>query len=71
MPNGKPAGTPCIHLTDSFACMLFGLPERPAVCASLQALAEMCCGYREQALDYLAELEKQTAPPQLQRYESH
>jgi len=67
MPDGKPAGTPCIHLTASYACALFGLPERPAVCASLQVLADMCGECREQALEYLAELEKLTAPVHSQR----
>ena len=67
MPDGKPAGTACIHLTASFACAIFDLPERPAVCASLQALADMCGDCREKALEYLAELEILTAPVHFQR----
>ena len=39
--HGKQAGEPCAHLTPSLACDLFGSPERPAVCGSLQPSAEM------------------------------
>ncbi len=42
--------------------MLFGLPERPAVCGSLQASASMCGDSREQAMVWLGELEALTAP---------
>jgi len=38
------------------------LPSRPAVCASLQPKQEMCGDNREQALFYLAKLERATAP---------
>ncbi|MCK9818061.1 YkgJ family cysteine cluster protein, partial [Pseudomonas sp. MAFF 302046] len=32
MPNGKPAGERCIHLSVEHLCALFGRPERPPVC---------------------------------------
>ena len=61
MPNGKPAGVPCIQLDDEGRCKLFGLPERPAVCLSLQPEPAMCGDNREHALHYLASLENSTA----------
>lgn len=62
MPEGKPAGVPCVQLTEEGACRLFGKPERPAVCVSLQASEEMCGSSREEALRTLAEWERLTAP---------
>ena len=57
----KPAGTPCAHLTGDLRCALFGRPERPACCGGLQPSVEMCGATREQALDWLARLERETA----------
>jgi uncharacterized protein len=62
MPNGKPAGVPCVQLDENLACKIFGRPERPAVCASLTPSREMCGQSREQALIFLAHLERQTQP---------
>lgn len=62
MPNGKPAGVRCIQLDDSNRCMVFGKPERPAFCGSLQPNQEMCGDTREQAIMWLTQLELQTAP---------
>ncbi len=62
MPEGKPAGVPCIHLDENFRCKIFTSPSRPAVCASLQPVAEMCGNCRQDALKYLTELEKLTTP---------
>ena len=64
MPRGKPAGVPCVQLAEDLSCRLFGRPERPAVCASLAPGPEMCGADRVQALGYLAELERVTAPPE-------
>ncbi|WP_366514944.1 YkgJ family cysteine cluster protein [Solimonas terrae] len=64
MPQGKPAGVPCPHLTAQLACALFGDPRRPSVCGSLQPTAGMCGTNREHALRYLDELERQTTPLQ-------
>ena len=61
MPNGKSAGETCIQLDDAGRCMLFGLPERPAVCLSLQPEPMMCGDNREHALHYLSRLESSTA----------
>jgi Fe-S-cluster containining protein len=62
MPGGKPAGVRCVHLTFEDRCALYGGPERPAVCAALRPMAEMCGSSREEALAYLAALESATAP---------
>jgi hypothetical protein len=62
LPNGKPAGMPCPHLDEALRCRLFGRPERPAVCGSLQPSAEMCGSTREHALHFLQRLEQATQP---------
>jgi len=62
LPGGKPAGMPCLHLDEALRCKLFGLPERPAVCGSLQPSAEMCGENREQAMLFLSHLESATRP---------
>ncbi|HUG57392.1 MAG TPA: YkgJ family cysteine cluster protein [Candidimonas sp.] len=62
MPNGKPAGVRCVQLTEDNRCGIFGQPERPACCAGLQASIEMCGTTREQAISWITELERATAP---------
>lgn len=62
MPHGKPAGVRCVQLLDDDRCAIFGLPERPAFCAGLRPSAEMCGDSREQALHWLGQLERATAP---------
>jgi Fe-S-cluster containining protein len=62
MPEGKPAGVRCFQLTDDNLCLLFGLPDRPEVCTRLRPSQEMCGETREHALEYLAALERATAP---------
>lgn len=62
MPNGKPAGMPCVQLDDELRCRVFGKPERPAFCEGLQPSAEMCGATREQALVWLSRLEQATKP---------
>ncbi len=42
LPQGKPAGVACPHLTADIRCALFGTPERPDVCTSLRPQPEMC-----------------------------
>ncbi|MCB1812690.1 MAG: YkgJ family cysteine cluster protein, partial [Candidatus Competibacteraceae bacterium] len=41
MLQGKPAGVRCVQLDEQNQCRLFGRPERPKVCVSLQASADM------------------------------
>ncbi|HRC37159.1 MAG: YkgJ family cysteine cluster protein [Rubrivivax sp.] len=62
MPQGKPAGVRCVQLDAQQRCRVFGQPERPAVCASLRPLPEMCGESREHALTWLARLEVATVP---------
>ncbi|MES2932676.1 MAG: YkgJ family cysteine cluster protein [Pseudomonadota bacterium] len=62
MPNGKPAGVRCIQLNAQNGCMIFGQPERPAVCASRQPSREMCGSSAAAALQYLTRLDLLTAP---------
>ena len=62
MPQGKPAGVPCVNLDKNMRCRIFGSPSRPAVCKGLQPSPEMCGSCRKEALDYLAELEELTRP---------
>ena len=62
MPEGKPANTRCVQLSDTNLCMIFGSPLRPKVCSGLQPTAEMCGSTRQQAITYLLELEALTAP---------
>lgn len=63
MPDGKPAGVPCVQLTDDFACRIFGDPQRPACCSGLQPSDEMCGSDRQAALLWLTVLEESTRPP--------
>jgi len=62
LPEGKPAGVPCLHLDPQLRCRLFDDPRRPAVCASLQPSLAMCGDSREYALLHLDALERLTAP---------
>ncbi|EPC4020876.1 YkgJ family cysteine cluster protein [Enterobacter kobei] len=62
MPEGKPANTRCVQLSESNLCMIFGSPLRPKVCSGLQPGVEMCGSSRAQAMLYLLELEALTVP---------
>jgi hypothetical protein len=61
MPNGKPAGVRCVQLDEQNHCKIFGKPERPAVCGSLQPSREMCGDTRTDALLYLTRLDELTS----------
>lgn len=62
MPDGKPAGVPCIQLAADMRCKLFGQPERPAVCCTLRPEPEMCGADAADALKRLEQLERATSP---------
>lgn len=62
MPQGKPAGVRCVQLTPNGRCLLFGKPERPAVCGALRPTAEMCGESAAEALTWLTWLEEATTP---------
>jgi hypothetical protein len=48
MPNGKPAGERCLHLSVEMLCALFGLAD-PEVCGTSQEEAIRLIGWWEQA----------------------
>ena len=60
MPNGKPAGVRCVHLTDTNQCKLFGRPERPNVCADFAPSEDVCGNSRQEAMLLIEHLEKET-----------
>lgn len=62
MPDGKPAGMACVQLDQDLRCRIFGHPDRPAVCAGLQASVEMCGSSAPAAMAWLTRLERATAP---------
>lgn len=62
MPHGKPAGMPCVQLDDDYRCRLFGKPERPAFCATLQPAPDLCGRSREDAFRLIEWLERETEP---------
>lgn len=62
MPDGKPAGEPCVQLSADGKCGLFGQPGRPLVCVSLAPSIEMCGNSAGEARAYLERLERLTAP---------
>ena len=62
MPDGKPAGVRCVQLSRDNRCLLFGKPERPAVCLDLEASTEMCGTTFEEAYSYITWLEAETRP---------
>jgi Fe-S-cluster containining protein len=62
LPDGKPAGVRCPHLTADIRCALFGKPERPKTCTSLAPQPEMCGGSADEAMATLVRWERLTAP---------
>jgi uncharacterized protein len=60
MPKGKPAGIRCIQLSEDNFCKIFGNSLRPAVCISLKPSREMCGASKEEAMNYLSYLERET-----------
>ncbi|MFT3739063.1 MAG: YkgJ family cysteine cluster protein [Breznakibacter sp.] len=57
MPNGKPGGVRCIHLTGDFRCAIFHSPDRPKVCGGFKAEPLVCGSSRVEALQILGDLE--------------
>ncbi|HEU4615148.1 MAG TPA: hypothetical protein VFS15_23810 [Kofleriaceae bacterium] len=62
LPEGKPAGVVCPHLTEDVRCRLFGKPERPPTCVGLRPQPEMCGASRDQAMATLLSWESLTTP---------
>lgn len=61
MPQGKPANTRCVQLSETNLCNIFGSPLRPNVCASLKPELEMCATNRDDAITWLLHLEQSTS----------
>ncbi len=57
MPNGKPAGVRCIHLSDDLKCTIFHSPDRPRVCNGFKAEKLFCGESAQEAYKILAGLE--------------
>lgn len=62
MPQGKPAGVPCVHLSATMRCEIFGDERRPALCDAFAAEHAFCGDTREEALLLLAQLEIESLP---------
>ena len=62
MPEGKPAGTRCVQLTDDNKCRLFDKPDRPSFCIGLKPSDDMCGENSAEAMAFLEFLEKVTKP---------
>jgi len=65
MDCGKPAGARCAQLTPDNRCRLFGRPERPKVCTSLQPSFDMCGNDDAEAMGLLSRMELLTQPDPL------
>lgn len=57
MPDGKPAGVPCIHLDENFHCLIYDHPDKPDVCKKFLADPDVCGTSRKEALILLTALE--------------
>jgi hypothetical protein len=58
MPDGKPAGVRCIHLSSDLLCGIFNSPQRPEVCQLFHPDPDVCGASREEALKIFCELEE-------------
>ncbi|MFH2094924.1 MAG: YkgJ family cysteine cluster protein [Bacteroidota bacterium] len=57
MPDGKPAGTRCIHLTDELLCAIYNDASRPAVCDAFRFDPMICGENAEEAKESIIQLE--------------
>jgi uncharacterized protein len=57
MPEGKPAGIRCIHLTEDLKCDIFLSPSRPKVCAGFKADSIVCGQNSDEAMSNLKWME--------------
>jgi hypothetical protein len=61
MPNGKPAGERCVQLSTDLLCLIFGHPERPAVCSQFSADPDVCGSDSEEAVRLIGWWEQATS----------
>jgi uncharacterized protein len=57
MPEGKPAGVKCIHLTHDLKCAIYLSDKRPKVCDGFRADKLVCGNSKEEAIKVFSELE--------------
>ncbi len=62
MPEGKPAGTPCINLDENLNCRIWDTQDYPPLCRAFLPNEEDCGENRQQALIILTQMELDTAP---------
>lgn len=62
MPDGKPAGMRCPHLSEDGLCIIHDSEDYPKVCRNFKAEHTMCGDTDEEALRNLTLLEALTAP---------
>ena len=62
MPEGKPAGVPCVHLDAEYRCELFGDPRRPELCDAFTAEPAVCGVNRFEAMERIAVMELASTP---------
>ena len=57
MPDGKPAGVRCIHLSHDLLCSIYHDPEKPDVCNQFKFDPEICGKNAEEAKNNIIQLE--------------
>lgn len=57
LPDGKPAGIACIHLSEDYSCKIYDQPDKPAVCSKFKADPDVCGTNQEEAMILLSALE--------------
>lgn len=70
LPEGKPAGMRCPHLTEGNLCALFGEPTRPDVCLRFRPAPDVCGQSNGKALWILTRLEQLTSDAVLPEIEN-
>jgi uncharacterized protein len=58
MPQGKPAGVCCIHLTEDYLCKIYDDDLKPEVCSKFIFDEELCGKNREEAMKNLEAFER-------------
>jgi len=58
MPEGKPGGVACMHLSEDYSCRIYGRADRPRVCSDFKADPVVCGTSRDEALILLGKLEE-------------
>lgn len=63
MPNGKPAGVPCVNLhSETSECLVWGDIEYPDVCRNFKAIKDVCGENGQDAVELITLWEYQTQP---------